>query len=87
VWLLSSNLSIILGHNRLAIRNINTRVYTTCPVLRICSNDFKAIAVNSTRKGMPKGVLDHARESVDRVLSETSFVQNDALPVVISGQC
>jgi hypothetical protein len=84
VWLLGCDPSIVIDHGRLAMGNIDPWLNATCPVLRICTDDLEAIAINAPGEGVPERILDHARQTVDGVLGETSLVEDYPLPIVIT---
>jgi hypothetical protein len=84
VRFLRGNPSIVVNHGRLAMRNINPWLNAARSVLRIRTDNLEAISVNTPGEGVPERILDHARQTIDRVLGETSFIENDPLPIVIT---
>jgi hypothetical protein len=84
VWLLGGYPSIVIDHGGLAMWNVNPWLNATSSVLRVRANDFEAVAVDAPREGMPEGILDHARQTIDRVLGETSLVEDYPLPIMIA---
>ena len=66
------------------MRNIDPRLNATCSVLGIRTDNLEAIAVDAAGEGVPEGVLDHARQTINRILGETSLVENYPLPIVIT---
>jgi len=83
VWLLRGDPSIVRNHGRLAMWNVDPGLNATCSVLRIRTDDLETIAVNAPGEGVPERILDHARQTIDRVLCKTSLVENYPLPIVI----
>ena len=84
MWLLRGDPSIIIGHCWLAMRNIYPRLNATRSVLGVRTDDLEAVTVDAPGEGVPEGVLDHARQTVHRVLSETSLIEDYSLPIVIT---
>src|SRR5882762_9748818 len=82
--LLLRNLPVVLSHSRLAMRDIYARLYTPSPVLRVSTDDFKAITVDAACQRMPKGILDHARKAVHGVLGEAGLIEDNTLAVVVA---
>jgi hypothetical protein len=64
--------------------NINPWLNATCSVFRIRTDNLEAIAVNASGEGVPEGIFDHSRQTIHRVLGETSLVENYPLPIVIT---
>jgi len=80
------HLSVILSHLGLSMRYINQRLGTPTPVLRIRTDELQSISIDPPRQTVPERVLDHSRESVYWVLHQSSFIQDDPLPAIISSQ-
>ena len=40
--------------------------------------------MDALHEGMSEGILDHARQQIDRVLGETSLVENLSLSIMIT---
>jgi hypothetical protein len=66
------------------MRNVNPWLNATCSVLRVRANDLEAVAIDASREGMPEGILDHARQTIDRIFGETSLVEDYPLPIMIA---
>jgi hypothetical protein len=84
VWLLGSYPPIVIDHSRLAMGNINPWIDATCSVLGIRTDDLEAVAIDAPGKGVPERVLDHARQTINGILGETSLIEDYPLPVMIT---
>jgi len=84
MWFLGSYPSVVFDHGRFAMRDVDPWLDATCSVLRIRANDLETVAVDAPSERVPEGILDHARQTIDRVFCETSFVEDYPLPVMVT---
>jgi len=56
------------------------------PILRIRTDDLESIPIDPSGQRVPKRVLDHPAQPIDRVLSQPRLVQHDPFPAVISSE-
>jgi hypothetical protein len=85
VWLLEGYPLIVTDRGRLANRhwNVNQWLNATCSALRVRAN-LEAVAIDAPREGMPEGILNHAGQTIDRVLGKASLVEDYYTPIMIA---
>lgn len=76
----------MIRHLVFAVRNVNNRPHISAAVLGIGTGYFETLGINSTSQGIPERVFDHSGESVDRILSESSFVKHNSLPAEVTSE-
>jgi hypothetical protein len=84
MWFLGSYPSVVFDHGRLAMRDVYPWLDATSSVLGIRADDFETVAVDAPSERVPERILDHARQTIDRVFCETSFIEDYPFPVMVT---
>jgi hypothetical protein len=81
----SSHLAVVFSHLIFSMWDVDDGTSASASIFGIGTNDFKTLGIDPSSQGVPEGVLDHARQTVDRVLGQPSFIENDSLSTILPG--
>jgi hypothetical protein len=59
----------------------------TATVFWVGARNFEALGVDTSSKGVPERILDHAGETINGILCETGFIKHDTLATIVTGEC
>jgi hypothetical protein len=82
----ASNAAVVLMLFGSSTRNVNARTRVVGPIFGVLSDLSNVGTVDTAGQVGPEEVLDKTTQTTDRVLTETSLVQDNLLTTVLLGQ-